>query len=290
MQSIRTAIRCQSETAQSCLATNDFLHLVHFLRSRRKVVVAGVGDQDVVCQSRDELARAQYTIGTLSPYPPPPLDSQNVRPAMPPSTQNPLSERKSKLTLNPNPPNIPILPQNPLVNKPFMLRIPQIRLDNKPAKIHPRLHRNDAPSRQRPSHPQITEHRIRIRIIRIPARIMRVHPEIVSQAVGEKRNAGPRGKDVLRHALQDPQPQQAHDGHAVRVRMHVVPAHASPQHRDALLLHPQHDIVDGGALDAEGAREGERARDVRRVARDLGASVEQQVQLARERLVVADVM
>jgi len=171
-----------------------------------------------------------------------------------------------------------------------MLRIPQIRLDNKPAKIHPRLHRNDAPSRQRPSHPQITKHRIRIRIIRVPARIMRVHSEIVSQAVREKRNAGPRGKDVLRHALQDPQPQQARDGHAVRVRMHVVPAHASPQHRDALLLHPQHDIVDGGALGAEGARDGERARDVRRVARDLGAGVEQQVQLARERLVVADVV
>ena len=87
MQFIRTAIRCQSETAQSCLATDDFLHLVHFLRSRRKVVVAGVGDQDVVCQSKNELAHAQYTIGTLPPppTPPPPLDSQNVRLVIPPS-------------------------------------------------------------------------------------------------------------------------------------------------------------------------------------------------------------
>ena len=68
-QSIRTAIRCQSETAQSRLATDNFLHLVHFLRSRRKVVVAGVGDQDVVCQSKNELAHAQYAIGTLPPLP-----------------------------------------------------------------------------------------------------------------------------------------------------------------------------------------------------------------------------
>ena len=90
------------------LTVNDLLHLINALRSRCQVLIA--------------ILRNQYVIWkTLAPS---------------------LENFKDLCTFNPHTPNIPIPPQHLLINKPLLLLILEIWLDNEPAEINPRLNRN----------------------------------------------------------------------------------------------------------------------------------------------------
>ena len=242
-------------------AVDDPFHLLHILHRRRKILIAILRNKHIVCSPE---------VSHHNPIPSPP---QNIA-----------------LTFDPYPSHLPIPLEHLLIDMLLVHRIHQIRLHNKPTEVDPRLHRHDTPRRQRAPHPQIAKHAVGIRVVRPAARVMRVHAQVVPQAVREKRHARALREDVRLSPLQDPQTEQALDRDLVRPRVHGVPHHARRDQRRALPLHPQHDVVHRPALRREAAPHGERPRDVGGIAAPLGARVQQQVQLPGQRRVVPLVM
>lgn len=122
---------------------------------------------------------------------------------------------------------------------------------------------------------------------------MRVHAEVVAEAVREEGRADALPQQLLGRAVaQDADAEQARDGDLVRAQMQRLPAHAGLEERESGRLHLLHERVDVAALGVEGdaaaaaAAEGRRASDVGAVARPFRAGVHEDVLPAVEGLVV----
>lgn len=106
------------------------------------------------------------------------------------------------------------------------------------------------------SQAQVLEDDIGVLAVVVAAGIVRVHAQIVAQAVGEKGLAGSGVEDVVLVALEDAQRQQAVNGNLVGQHVGVFPVHAGLDDGDALLLHLVDDVVDCAGLPGELAVEG----------------------------------
>ena len=137
---------------------------------------------------------------------------------------------------------------------------------------------------------QISEHTIFIRVVRVPARVVYIHAQIMSQAVREEGDTDSLRQYLLFVAFQYASLLQSLDSDAVRIDMHVFPPHARLQHLEATLLHLKHDIIDGLRLGREGAAERKGARYIGAVAIVFSARVEQEIQLTLEQLIVLDIV
>ena len=79
-----------------------------------------------------------------------------------------------------------------------------------------RLNSDNRPSRQRTSHPQIPKHWVYIFVIRMTTRVMRIHAQIMTQAVREERNARSVLQDIFFAALKNAEFEQTVDGEFMR--------------------------------------------------------------------------
>ena len=118
------------------------------------------------------------------------------------------------------------------------------------------------------------------------AGVVRVHTQIMAQAVREESDARPVLEDLILVALQDAHLQQPLDRNPVRGGMHLIPHHPRPQHAHADLLHPQHHAVELPTARAEAPPDRKRPRDVRGIAAKLAPGIQQQVLPAVQRLAV----
>lgn len=200
--------------------------------------------------------------------------------------------RNEDIILDPHAAHSPVLLEHSLVNVLGLLGILEVRLDDEPAKVDARLDGDDAAGGHGPAHAQVAEHGVLVGVVRVAARVVRVHAQVVAQAVREEGDAGARLEDVVggEAGAQDAQVLQPRDGDLVRELVDRVPEDARFERRDALLLHREDDAVDGAALVVEGAAQRERARDVRGVVVDLAAGVQEEDVLGGDGRVVLDVV
>lgn len=125
------------------------------------------------------------------------------------------------------------------------------------------------------------------------ARIVRIHAEVVAQTVREEGRRDARCKKILCGVgiVQDAELQEPSDGDLVRGNVNIVPEYIFTQHVRALLLHLEHEVVDGQAVRGEFAVDRVRPRDIRCVAVILATGIEEEVERAGSHgLVVVHVM
>lgn len=106
------------------------------------------------------------------------------------------------------------------------------------------------------SQAQVLEDDIGVLAVVVAAGVVRVHAQVVAQAVGEEGLADPGVEDVVLVALEDAQRQQAVNGNLVGQHVGVFPVHAGLDDGNALLLHLVDDVVDFAGLLGELAVEG----------------------------------
>jgi hypothetical protein len=126
-----------------------------------------------------------------------------------------------------------------------------IKTRRKKRKTHSRLNRNDTTRRQLPTDPQVAEQFICILVVRVTARVMSVHAEVVAQAVREESHTRARLENVFLVSFQDAQGEEAVNGDLVCSEVHVVPQDTFLEHVGGDALHLEDYIVDGPALRAE---------------------------------------
>jgi hypothetical protein len=124
---------------------------------------------------------------------------------------------------SPDAAHVPVLVQHGLVNILGVNRVIEVRLNDEIAKVdllstisytflrplleyaggspYTWLNSNHASCGQRASHPEIPKHGVRVRIIRIPTRIVGVQAEVMSQPVGEEGYTRSRLKDLVSFAF-----------------------------------------------------------------------------------------
>ena len=110
------------------------------------------------------------------------------------------------------------------------------------------------------------------------------------QPVWEKCHARPILEDLDRITPEDAQLQKPLDRDLMRPRVHIIPHHALLEHLRTLLLHAEHQVVDLPAFVVELPTDGERPRDIRRVALVFPRSIQQQIPPPPRLLVVLLVM
>lgn len=98
------------------------------------------------------------------------------------------------------------------------------------------------------------------------AGVVRVHTQIMAEAVREKRHARSFLENLILVPFQDADTQQPINRDLMRRGMHVIPQHARPQHPHTHLLHPQHLIIHPPTLGTEPPPYRKRPRDIRRIA------------------------
>jgi hypothetical protein len=94
----------------------------------------------------------------------------------------------------------------------------------------------------------------------MPARVMRIHPQIMAQAVREEGHTCSRFEDVIFVPLQDSKTNESVDGGFVGGEMDLVPENTLLEHVGAGVFHLGDDIIDRPAVRAEFPGYGEGSR------------------------------
>ncbi len=109
------------------------------------------------------------------------------------------------------------------------------------------------------------------------AGVVRVHTQIMAEAVREKRHARPVLENLILVSFQNADIQQPLNRDLMRHGMHVIPQDPRPQHPHTHLLHPQHRIVHPPTLGTEPPPYRKRPRHIRRIAPKLRPRIQQQI-------------
>lgn len=131
-----------------------------------------------------------------------------------------------------------------------------LRLDHSGAMTYTGLDGDNCALGNLASQTQVLEEDIRVLAVVVAASVVRVHAQVVAQAVGEKGLADSGVENLLPVALEDAQRQQAGNGMLVGQDVGLFPVHVGLDHVDDLLLHLEDDVVDFAGLLGEFAVEG----------------------------------
>lgn len=134
--------------------------------------------------------------------------------------------------------------------------MPTHDLDPYGATTYTRLDSDDSAGGNLASQTQVLEDDIGVLAVVVAASVVRVHAQVVAQAVGKKGLADAGVEDVVLVALEDAESQQAVNGNLVGEEVGVFPVHACLDDGNALLLHLVDDVVDFAGLLGELAVEG----------------------------------